>query len=275
MKMINITKDQSVHYCEKIIEFFIYLLIFALPFSKAIAEISACFIIVSWFVKRGLLQGCKNNRCSFVQRLKKFRPEPTYLDLPIAFFIIATFISVLFSNNFSLSLRNFGTKTLEYLMLFYIVAEFIDSRKRLENVIGVILVSVSMVTVDCILQLFLGFDLLRQWPLEAGRITGSFQMPGTLAGYFGPVACLSLALSFLRLNNRLKISLRVLSAFVLVILIVTFSRGAWFGFFAGLLFLGFLENKKIPFIVIGFLIVSALQSCIYTQHHPKKYRQLQ
>ena len=106
------------------------MLIFCLPFSKALIEISATAIIVSWLIKRVVLyvQGDKTG----VNRplLAAFRPAVTYLDLAIALYIIATLFSVLFSSNVGLSVKNFFSKTMEYILLFFIVAEAIGTQKN-------------------------------------------------------------------------------------------------------------------------------------------------
>ena len=226
-------------YCDKAIEFFLYILIFCLPFSKAVIEISATFIILAWVLKR-----------IFNRRLVS-----TYLNIPIFAYILATFLSVIFSSNFALSLHNFGSKTMEYIMLYFIVAEFVCDKRRLKNIVIVMLASAAMIAIDCIFQYFSGFDFLRHRTLEAGRITGSFQMPGDLAGFLGPILCLSLSLSFLKLKKGIKYFLRIETILLLSLLIIAIARGAWLGFIAAVCFLGALENKKILYVTVAFLLI--------------------
>ncbi len=240
MGVMNLNKNRIADLCDKIIEVFLYVLIFCLPFSKAIIEISATFIILAWIVKRIII--------------KSF-PVFTYLNLPIIAYILATFLSVIFSSNFTLSLKNFGTKMMEYIILYFIVAEFIADKRRLKNVCLIMLVSALMIGVDCIFQYFLGFDFLRSWPLQAGRITGSFQMPGDLAGFLGPILCLSLSLSFLKLKKGIKYFLRIETILLLGLLLISLARGAWFGFAVAVCFLGILENRKILYFTLAFLLI--------------------
>ena len=239
MGVINLNKNRVVNVCDKIIEIFLYTLIFCLPFSKAIIEISATFIILAWVLKKIL----------------KWQPVSTYLNIPIIVFILATSLSVIFSSNFALSIHNFGTKTMEYIMLYFIVAEFVCDKRRLKNIVIVMLVSAVMIGVDCLFQYFFGFDFLRFRHLEAGRITGSFQMPGDLAGYLGPVLCLSLTLCFLKLKKWIRYSLRIESILLLSLLIISIARGAWLGIIAAVCFLGLLENKKIIYVTVVLLLI--------------------
>ena len=239
MGVINLNKNRVVNVCDKIIEIFLYILIFCLPFSKAIIEISATFIILAWLLKKAL----------------KYQPISTYLNIPIFIYILATFLSVIFSTNLSLSLKNFFTKTMEYIILFFIVAEFVCDKRRLKNTVIVMIASAAMIGIDCVFQYFFGFDFLRHRALEAGRITGSFQMPGDLAGYLGPVLCLPLALCFLKFKKGTKYFLRIETVLLLSLLIVTIARGAWLGFIAAVCFLGALENKKILYVTVAFLLI--------------------
>ena len=225
--------------CDKIIEVFLYILIFCLPFSTAIVEISASFIILAWLLKKTL----------------RYRPVSTYLNIPIIVYILAIILSVIFSSNFGLSFRNFFSKTMEYIILYFIVAEFICERRKLKNTVICMLVSAAMIGIDSIFQYFSGFDFLRFRTLEAGRISGSFQMPADLAGFLGPILCLSLSLGFLRLKKGIKYFLRVGSILLLSLLIASFVRGAWIGFIVAALFLGILENKKILYITVASLLI--------------------
>jgi len=232
--MIKLNKDKVINCCNKIIEIFIYVLVFALPFSKAIIEIAASVIILSWFLKKVITR----------------QWNATYLDIPIFVYIFAIFLSVLFSENFSLSLKNFGTKTLEYITLYFIIAEFACDKRRLTNITIVMLGSAAMIAADCIFQYYFGFDILRSRTLEAGRITGSFQMPGTLAGFLSPLLCVFLSLSFLKLKKGISYFLRLEAVLLLTLLIATIVRGAWVGLMVGICFLGVLENKKILYAAI-------------------------
>ena len=239
MGVMNLNKNRIVDFCDKIIEIFLYILIFCLPFSKAIIEISATFIILAWIVKK----------------VSDWRPASTYLNMPIIAYILAVFLSVIFSSNFGLSLKNFGSKTMEYIFLFFIVSEFACDKRRLKNIVIVMLASAAMIGIDCIFQYFFGFDFLRHRTLEAGRITGSFQMPGDLAGFLGPILCLSLSLSFLRFRRGIRYFLRIESILLLSLLIVAIARGAWVGFIIAVCFLGLLENRRMLYVTVAFLLI--------------------
>ena len=80
-------------------------------------------------------------------------------------------------------------------------------------------------------------------------------MPGDLAGYLGPILCLSLSLSFLKLKNGIKYFLRIETILLLSLLLISLARGAWLGFAAAVCFLGILENRKILYVTVAFLLI--------------------
>jgi O-antigen ligase len=250
-----LNKNTIVGFCDKTIEVFIYILIFCLPFSKAIIETSAGFIISAWIVKR-IFSGYAAS--TGINLLGRFKPVSTYLNKPITAYIFALFLSVVFSSRFGLSLHNFFAKTMEYIMLYFIVAEFVSDKAKLKNTVMVMLVSAAMIGLDAIFQYYTGFDFLRHRNLEAGRITASFQMPGDLAGYLGPLLCLSLAFCLVEVKRSLR-RLLILQALVLTsLLIVSLARGAWLGFIIAVFYLGIVQNKKIFFIAIVTMIILAV-----------------
>ncbi|MFC1631064.1 O-antigen ligase family protein [Candidatus Omnitrophota bacterium] len=264
--MIKLDKDRLIKICDRSIEVAFYVLFFCLPFSIALIEISASVIILAWILKR--IFSPRVIKANFIGQIKKFNPVPSYLNIPILVFILANLFSVIFSSNFALSLRNFGSKTMEYILLYFIAVEFLRDKRILKNAIIALLVSALMISLDCVFQYFFGFDLLRNRSLEAHRVTASFVMPGDLAGYLGVILCLILSLSFLKIRTGWRIFLRAESIFLLLLLMATLARGAWLGFIIGLCFLTMLENRKILYItVIFFFILSlAMRYFIKTPH---------
>ena len=248
-------KEKIVGFCEKTIEIALYVLIFCLPFSKALIEIAATFMIFAWLLKRSLTGAIGFPSSNIFTR---FKPISTYLNLPIALYIITTFISVILSNNFSLSLKNFFSKIMEYIFLYFIVAECVSTRRMLKNTFIILFISAGMIGIDCLFQSFFGFDFLRLRTMEAERITGSFQMPGDLAAYLEPALCLLLSFWFLRFKKGISYWLRMESILLLVLLVASLSRAGWLGFSVGVCFLGSVENKKILFVVFATFLISMI-----------------
>ena len=97
MGMISLDKKIIVDSCNKIIEISLYTLIFCLPFSKAIIEISASFIILAWIIKRIFSYQPCSGKANLFDFVRAFNPVSTYLNIPIVVYILATFLSVIFS----------------------------------------------------------------------------------------------------------------------------------------------------------------------------------
>jgi putative inorganic carbon (HCO3(-)) transporter len=245
------TKIKIKNHCDKIMEFSLYILLFFLPFSKAMIEICATLAILAWIIKR-------------ITPPNKLFPS-TYLNLPLFIFILITIISIITSTHFALSIRTFFRKTLEYLLLYFVVVEVLCeghsiniSKKKLRNILILILISASIVAIDATIQYFTGKDLIRCYSREAGWITASFRMPNDFAGYLIFIIPIGIILFFLGLKNK-KINLYVgiVTALLIIFLIMSGSKGAWIGFMLALVFMSALKSKKIMvFTLVAILILT-------------------
>jgi O-antigen ligase len=115
--------------------------------------------------------------------------------------------------------------------------ETINDKKRLKNILLVMIISASLMVVDAGVQYFSGKDFLRGFSFE--RLRASFPSANDFAGWlimFIPIFLGILATKQLNgLERRIKkIALGALVALMLICLVLTYSRGAWLGFIFGL-----------------------------------------
>lgn len=245
---MKIDKDKVNSICERIIEYSLYTLIFFLPASKAIVEICATLAFIAWVVKN-------TNNYSF--KLPK-----TDLNIPLLFFIVISILSVSVTTQYpDISARTFFRKTMEYVIIFFMMAEVITTKKRLTNILIAMLVSSSIVGLDGIYQQIMKFDFVRRFPLYAGKVTATFQFSNNLAGYLITILPIPISLAIHRATNRkTRLFLIGLSALLIVCLLLTRTRGAWLGFILALLFVCLFNGKKVFLSAILFLIILALLS---------------
>jgi len=114
----------SVERIDALIRFFLYILIFWLPYSPAVVESCVIICIVLWLLKRGILLTRKRN-------FSEVKPEATFLNKPIVFFLLACMLSVTSSAFFGQSLHNFFTKTLEWFIIYFLVVEVFKNKKHI------------------------------------------------------------------------------------------------------------------------------------------------
>ncbi|MFH1309169.1 MAG: hypothetical protein ABIH85_00655, partial [Candidatus Omnitrophota bacterium] len=117
-------KKIIVVWIDWIIELSLYVMIFTLPFSKTIVEISFGCMLAGWMFKRFLSRQAK------VLLIKAFKPVKTSLNWPITVFVLVGFVSIFTSVSLSLSLEGFFCKLLEWIMVYFILAEVINNRVK-------------------------------------------------------------------------------------------------------------------------------------------------
>lgn len=259
---MRIDKNRVNSLCDKIIEYSLYTLVLFLPASKAIVEICATLAFFAWLVK---------NTNNYTFRLPK-----TELNIPLFFFIALSILSVTVTTQQpDISARTFFRKTMEYVIIFFIMAETINTRKRLTNILIVILTSSFIVGLDGIFQQFTKVDFLRRFPLYAGKVTSTFQFSNDLASYLITILPIPISLVIHKsTDKKSRLSLILLSAILVVCLLFTRTRGAWLGFILGVFFVSAFNGKKAFFMAVVLLIFLALFSPPAVKNQIKSFASL-
>jgi len=248
-----------IKYCDKIIEICLYLLIFCLPFAKAGVETFAWIAIAAWSVKKLLL-------FKIGKKISVVYAED--LNKALALFVIINALTVLVSVDFSLSIRAFFGKILKFIILYFCAVETINSKRRLRNIITVMIISAILIVTDAGVQYFSGKDFLRFFPYQ--RLRASFTSANAFGGWlimFIPIFSVIFAAKQLSaLGIRIKpIIMETLVVLMLICLALTNSRGAWLGFLSGLglIFYRFTKafrqgNKILLYLSMVVFLISAL-----------------
>ena len=210
---------------------------FSLPFSKSMLEI--CFIValVSWILGKGL----------------SLKPVKTPLNLPLYLFAFIAFLSVLVSPSISLSLTALFSKTLKMIMLYFIIVEAVDTRKKVTVLLTTFFFAVVITGADVIYQLIRGVDLIRRCSMMGDRITGPFLNPNYMAAWLTvAVPLLSCFLNFAckNLTKKTKYLLFVLEAVLIISLLLTYTRGAWIAVVLSLVLTGIFKSRRLALITI-------------------------
>jgi putative inorganic carbon (HCO3(-)) transporter len=231
---------------DKSIEFLLYLMIFFIPISKAAIEITFGLATALFIVKKIL-----NPQFGFIKNAVFF-----LLLLFFAFCALSLFNS---GEYLTKSFRALFGKWLQYITIFILAQDTLNTSRRLKNAVILFIATSALVTVDGLFQKLAGIDFLRQRVLvEGAPITASFENQNSLAAYLVPMVLMAIASA---INHGFKKEYRLIFSLLGVLsgscLILTFSRGAWLGFFIGLVLLLFLSRrlKNILIIICVFIIV--------------------
>jgi len=227
-----------------VIRFFLYVLIFWLPYSPAVVESCVIIGMILWMIKRGMVAGQQQNLTPsinerFFRYCKCFKLTPSPINRPVAFFLSACFLSVIGSAFFEQSWHNFLTKTLEWFIVYFLVIEVFQKKKHIYIAIFILLFTSGATALDSIVQFHITQkDVFLGHMIEPGsRATAGFKTANGLGAYLTVIIPLILALIFFKGKN-LRFRFFVSLTFLLAVwsLIVTFSRGAWLGTLLGIMF---------------------------------------
>ena len=271
-------KEKTIAWLDKIIEFSLCTLIFTLPFSKSMVEIFFTLAFVCWVVKRWITyspQSVPLRQGSGAQAvrsplalIKAFKPVSTKLNLPIYVFAFLGFLSTVTSVSLLLSLEGFFFKLFEWVMIYFIVVEVINNRKKINRILGVLLFSMAVIGLNGIFQYMRGVDFIRGYLPQGSFITSSFHNPNSFAGWLVIMIPLALCLPYFGKDNWLKFSgkynwvkramksiLWILAGILIFCLASTHARGAWIACFLSLIFIGVFKNRKLLIVTIAILLI--------------------
>ena len=232
-----------IHSLDKIIFIALCLLIFIIPFSKAGIEISATVAIVAWILKKILARDLK-------------LPQSD-LNKPIILFTFVATLSVLHSFYIELSIRGLF-KVLEYIGLYFVVIDTITTKRRFKCMLGFLITTLALVSIDGLIQYATGYDLVRNFSLQASkRVTASFGHPNDFAGYLIIIIPLLICLVIFScpIKKWLKGLLGALLLIAMMCLALTYSRAAWLSFLLSCIFMAIIGKKKILWIFLAALVI--------------------
>ena len=241
------TNSTVVNRIDALIRFLLYVLIFWLPYSPAVVETCVIFSLMLWLLKRGILLAETKGPAETVKEklsrlLKGIKPESSFLNKPIGFFVFVCILSVTGSAFFEQSLRSFFTKTLEWFIVYFLVIEVFKDKKHITIALAVFIFTALSTAVDSLVQFYITYkDIFLGQVIEpGGRPNAGFKTSNGLGGYLAGIVP---GLSAWVLLGKQEFPYRVIASSILLLLmwslILTFSRGAWLGTFFGGTFLLF------------------------------------
>lgn len=243
---------------DSLIRFFLYVLIFWLPYSPAVIESCVIISVILWFVKRiAMVTGQKEPTKTFGEKICRFfqgiRLEPTFLNRPIAFFLAACILSVTSSAFFVQSLHNFLTKTLEWFIIYSLVVEVFKDKKHIYIALTIFAFTAFSTVIDSLIQFHITYKdiFLGNTIVPGDRATAGFKTSNSLGGYLtGVIPALAVWIFWGKQRTWGRLLALLFLFFAAWSLLVTFSRGAWIGvFFGGIFLLVFVlfPKKRVQF----------------------------
>ena len=256
-----ITKDKTIKWLDILMEYSLLALLLTLPFSKTMVEAFFISAFGFWVIKRAI---CYSLRDSII---KAFKPIKSDLNLPIATFLLVYFLSTLKSVSFSLSMEGLFLKFFEWIMIYFIVAEVINTKAKLRRIVTAIIFSIFFITVDGIVQLITGTDFIRGYQASGHKIRASFGNPNSFGAWLVIMIPLSVSLLYSGTKKTVKAILLSATALSIFCLALTYTRGAWLATIFAIAFIGIFRSKKLLIVLLVILIALSFVLLNITKEH--------
>ncbi|MBN1526074.1 MAG: O-antigen ligase family protein [Candidatus Omnitrophica bacterium] len=278
--MISEQRERIARYFDKIAAWALYILIFALPFSKSIIEIGIVVALVAVMARKAL----KRERLFALNAV----------NIALLAFVLASLPSFINTAYTALSLKALFTKILKFAALFLVAQEALNDRIKIKNFSVMALISCVVIVIDAFIQYFVTYvDILHGYPsfqfstsfmvtypgsihpritTFLGAPTASFPFPNDFASWIlvmiFPVAIMAIAYKGKPLA---RIFFALLSACLMLFLILTKTRGAWLAFGVGLLIapLFSIKFRSIKRPLALFAVIILLASPFVLKKHMK------
>lgn len=238
---------------EQISRFFLYVLIFWLPYSGAVVEVCVCVCFVLWLIKCGT-----GNTSTF--REKTF--------IPFIIFMLLALCSALLSTMKNQSVHGLITKTFEWFVIFYLLIENVKTRKQVYIMLGILLFTGMAVALDAVAQyFFLSEDIFFRRKLINFRATGPFQFANSLAAFLTVLTSMLVSMVFVKkCSRRYRVGLIFVLLIFVVALTVTYSRSAWISVILGSIIGIHLNRPWMTKFILLLLCVTAIGAVYYSNN---------
>ncbi len=271
-------KENVARRIDTAIRFFLYVLIFWLPYSKAVVESSVVTALLLFVVKKTWLYiySFQDKTLTTRSRLAEaFKLPASFLNIPISIFIIFAFVSAITSAMPVYCLNGLAFKTLEWFVIYFLFLEVFREKKHIMWAFNIFLITSAAIILDTLQQFFVtNRDIFLGYRITDGRATASLQHANNLSAYLIFVVFVNLWFCLKEVNRKLRIVYEVLFVLSLCSLFLTFSRGAWVAVMVGLVvfFIWIKAAQKFRFFIIISSIIALISVGIFFTIHLKAAR---
>lgn len=216
-----------------------------LEFSLAEVTILACFL--AW-----LLKGALGSRAKVKKEWAR-----GLLDPAVLFFVAAT-LSLLASEYLSFSLREYRTVIVEPLLFYLLLVTTVRSKEQVWHLTEAFIFLGLAVAVASLYHYF--FVGVVEETGEVRRVLAIYHSPNALALFLGRVAPIAITLAFFRVMKAegwRRGFYALSSVIILIVLYLTYSRGAWIALGVALLFVAVMQGRR-RFLVLAPAAAAAL-----------------
>ena len=192
----------------------------------------------------------------------------TPLDKPILVLLILTILATVFSVHKYTSIWSF-ILLLNYAIIFYLIIHTVRTRSQFRQLVYLIIGIAALISIIGLLKNFCGnpfpwWDYTDFQKKASDRLSSTFGNADHLAGYMEMTIPLLLGLLLTGFRGMKLFLVIVLAVLLFIALVLSLSRGGWFGALTGLFFMSvallfnpyFQSKRLILTLVCGFFVVA-------------------
>ena len=243
MKKFNKIVKNTIPYIDKIIEYMLYLLVFFIPTSISGINIFSGLLFIIYIIRLFL----KQDQTIWKGKFNKL----------VLFFALFSLSSVLWANNHYRALSFFVSPLLKYVLIYYLIINYINTKNKFNKIFGVYWLSHIISG---------GYAIYRNFVVGIRRVDGFTHNPNRL----GSIMMMFIIINFaiLLYTNRKNLKIGVFSIIGIIVgtlaLFASSSRGALLGLIAGLFIVALLKGKKfLIYLLIGLILLSLFMPSYY------------
>ncbi|WP_196593947.1 O-antigen ligase family protein [Pectinatus sottacetonis] len=218
--------------------------IFFLPFSNIAAT---CTLIAGWIFY--ILKAHFDGRWGW---------KKTFMDIPLAVFVIMGFLSIINSPQKAFSFYNYIHLVAKYVLLYYLTIQSINDEKQIKKIFVVVAAAALIVILYGFMQYIVGINTAgmgwtdkQAFPGVTMRIYSTWHNPNLLAGYLDMILALLFGVFIIWKNKKARKIIAVLFIMAAICMGMTYARGACFSIAAAVAVYGIFYDRKIllPFVI--------------------------
>lgn len=233
---------------ENMLLIFVYLLLFLIPLAPTMILAFIAMVCIVLYVFNVVMGRIKLQ-------------NPSLLTCLIAVFLICYIASTFMSYDMRKAIQTMLI-FISFAFMTFIISEVISSKKRLNTVINLVLLSGMIVSLYGIYQYFTGVHMDAAWIDTKTfsdisiRVYSTFSNPNVLGEYLIVIASLAIGMLWKSENVKLKLFYLAQVCIAIICLFMTNSRGSMIGLFIAIGIFILIAEKRL--IIFGIVAVLAL-----------------
>ncbi|MDO8671274.1 MAG: O-antigen ligase family protein [Dehalococcoidia bacterium] len=229
----------------------------SLSFSLSEFCVLSCGLAAIWL---GVLETIHRGLTHAARALLQFLT--TELKRPVVLFLIASSLSLFASDYLKYSLREYRTVVIEPALFYFVMTAYVTEQKQVWRLVNAfLLLSVGVALFSLFHYYFVG---LVESTDGVRRVLAVYHSPNALSLFLGRSAPMLVALALFypaRGGTGRRVLYALGSLAVLACLYITYSRGAWLGIAAALVFVALIRGRRYV-LWTGGVVVCALLALI-------------